>query len=183
MCSNKRALNTSNAPGITTYTQLLDPPDRRLAAELARLPLQSPGVAAYIHADVDRDVPFLQFWMPGDRENCRVLIHAGAVDESRRGSIRLVSPMDHGASRDEQRAHLARIVLVGEDEVRAAIAYAYTRLGLCVEPSSAVVIAAALGGQFLVEDDTVLVITGSNLDPALLDEVLSSSGDTRRPTR
>jgi threonine dehydratase len=81
------------------------------------------------------------------------------------------------------RAHLSRIVLTGEDEVRAAVAYAYTRLGLYVEPSAAVVIAAALGGQVPIEDDTVLVITGSNLDPALLDEVLSSSGDIRRPRR
>jgi phytoene dehydrogenase-like protein len=86
----------SNAPGIATYTKLLDPPDRTLAGELAELPLQSPGIAAYLHADVAREVPFLQFWLPGGGEKCRVLIHAGAVDDTRRNTVRLVSPMPHG---------------------------------------------------------------------------------------
>jgi len=102
------ALVVSNAPGVATYTNLLDPPDTALSAELAQLPLQSPGVAAYLHADVG-DVPFLQFWLPGAGEKCRVLIHAGAVDDTRRGTVRLVSPMDHGATLDEQHAHLARV--------------------------------------------------------------------------
>lgn len=103
-------LVVSNAPGIATYTRLLDPPDPALSDALARLPLQSPGVAAYLHADVDRAVPFLQFWLPGGDEKCRVLVHAGAVDDSRHGTIRLVSPMDHAATVDEQRAQLARIL-------------------------------------------------------------------------
>jgi phytoene dehydrogenase-like protein len=103
------SLVVSNAPGIATYTRLLDPPDTQLSRELAQLPLQSPGVAAYLHADVG-DVPFLQFWLPGNGEKCRVLVHAGAVDDSRRGTVRLVSPMDHGASVEEQQAHLARLL-------------------------------------------------------------------------
>ncbi|MBA3501796.1 MAG: FAD-dependent oxidoreductase [Deltaproteobacteria bacterium] len=104
------SLVISNAPGIATYTRLLDPPDPALSAELAQLPLQSPGIAAYIEADVGRDVPFLQFWLPGNGEKCRVLIHAGAVDDSRRGTVRIVSPMDHGGDADTQRAHLARVL-------------------------------------------------------------------------
>lgn len=103
------SLVVSNAPGIATYTRLLDPPDARLAAALAELPLQSPGVAAYLHAEVG-DVPFLQFWLPGNGEKCRVLIHAGAVDPSRRNTVRLLSPMDHGQGVDDQRALLARLV-------------------------------------------------------------------------
>jgi phytoene dehydrogenase-like protein len=99
----------SNAPGIATYTRLLDPPDTTLSAELAQLPLQSPGVAAYLHVDA-ADVPFLQFWLPGPDEKCRVLIHAGAVDDTRRGTVRLVSPLDHDATPDDQRAHLARLL-------------------------------------------------------------------------
>lgn len=102
------SLVISNAPGIATYTRLLDPPDPALSAELAQLPLQSPGIAAYLHADVDATVPFLQFWLPGNGEKCRVLIHAGAVDDTRRGTVRLVSPMDHGDT--AQRAHLERVL-------------------------------------------------------------------------
>ena len=104
------SLVISNAPGIATYTRLLDPPDPALTAELEELPLQSPGVAAYIHADVEPSVPFLQFWLPGNGAQCRVLIHAGAVDDTRRGTVRLVSPMHHGDDVAAQRAHLARLV-------------------------------------------------------------------------
>ena len=104
----------SNAPGVATYASLLDPPDPALSRSLVELPLQSPGVAAYLHADVEPDVPFLQFWLPGGDEKCRVLVHAGAVDHSRAGTVRLVSPVDHAwaerAGADAQRAHLDRIL-------------------------------------------------------------------------
>jgi threonine dehydratase len=72
------------------------------------------------------------------------------------------------------RAHVDPIVLVGEDEVLAAIAFAWRVLGLVVEPSAAVVLAALRGGHVIAEDDTVLVITGSNLDDALLDRALAA---------
>jgi phytoene desaturase len=104
----------SNAPGIATYTRLLDPPDERMVRDTESLSLQSPGVAAYLHAEVRGDVPFLQFWLPGGDEKCRVLVHAGAVDDTRRGTLRLVSPTDHGwaarAGADGQRALLDRLM-------------------------------------------------------------------------
>jgi phytoene dehydrogenase-like protein len=104
----------SNAPGIATYARLLDPPVESLVRETSALPLQSPGVAAYLHAEVRADVPFLQFWLPGGGAKCRVLVHAGAVDETRRGTLRLVSPTDHAwaerAGADGQRAALDRIL-------------------------------------------------------------------------
>ncbi len=77
------------------------------------------------------------------------------------------------------RAHVSDIVLVDEREVLAAIAYAYRALGLIVEPSAAVVIAAANSGRLQAEDDAVLVITGSNIDSEVLERALSPSGDTR----
>jgi threonine dehydratase len=48
------------------------------------------------------------------------------------------------------------------------MAFAYRALGLIVEPSSAVAIAAARGAM----DDTCVVITGSNVDPEVLDRAL-----------
>lgn len=108
------ALVVSNAPGIATYARLLDPPVEALVRATADLPLQSPGVAAYLHADVRADVPFLSFWLPGGGEKCRVLVHAGAVDDTRRGTLRLVSPTDHAwaerAARDGQGAQLDRLL-------------------------------------------------------------------------
>jgi threonine dehydratase len=66
------------------------------------------------------------------------------------------------------RAHVARILLVGEEAVLAAIAFAY-RMGFVVEPSSAVAIAAARDGA---DADTCVVVTGSNIDPETLDRAL-----------
>jgi phytoene dehydrogenase-like protein len=102
----------SNAPGVTTYAQLLDPPDPATMRAAIQLALQSPGVAAYLHADVARDVPFLQFWLPGGGAKCRVLVHAGAVDDSRRGTLRLVSPTDHAWA--EQRGPVAQRALLDD---------------------------------------------------------------------
>jgi threonine dehydratase len=72
------------------------------------------------------------------------------------------------------RAHIERIVLVGEEELLAAIAFAYRALGLLVEPSAAVVLAAARAGRVELEDDTVLVVTGANVDGALVDRALAT---------
>jgi threonine dehydratase len=69
------------------------------------------------------------------------------------------------------RAHLAEIRLVDEDAVLDAMAFAYRSLGLVVEPSAAVAIAAAQG----LGDDTCVVVTGSNVDPEVLDRALRRS--------
>lgn len=82
-----------NASGVGTYVELLDPPDTGLSRRLQQLPLQSPGVAAYLDVDADPAVPFLQFWLPGD--GARLLVCPGAADATRAGNARLVSPMAH----------------------------------------------------------------------------------------
>jgi len=87
----------SNAPGIGTYVDLLQPPDAGLSNALRALPLQSPGVAAYLDMEADSTVPFLQFWLPesGPRDWTRVLVNPGAYDPGRVGQGRLVSPTPH----------------------------------------------------------------------------------------
>jgi threonine dehydratase len=70
--------------------------------------------------------------------------------------------------------HVDSIVLVDEDEVLRAIAFAYRVLGLLVEPSSAVVLAAAASGRILAEDDTALIVTGSNIDAEVLERALAT---------
>ena len=99
----------SNAAGIATLAQLLDPPEPALAARLQALPLQSPGVAAYLHAEVAPEVPFLRFLLDQDR-GCRALLSPGSVDPERSGTARLLAPVDHAwaerAGPEGQRAHL-----------------------------------------------------------------------------
>jgi threonine dehydratase len=72
------------------------------------------------------------------------------------------------------RAHVKEIALVDDEEVLDAMAFAYRALGLVVEPSAAVGIAAMRAGRVPSGDDTVVVVTGSNVDPELLERALAS---------
>jgi threonine dehydratase len=76
---------------------------------------------------------------------------------------------------DLAKRYVDSVVLVDEDEVLRAIAFAYRVLGLLVEPSAAVVLAAVQSGRVAAEDDTALVVTGSNLDDEVLARALSAS--------
>ncbi len=64
------------------------------------------------------------------------------------------------------------IVTVSEDGIRRAVARAY-RLGLVVEPSAAVALAAFWDGALPAAPGTVVVVSGGNIDAALLDELLA----------
>ena len=87
----------------------------------------------------------------------------------------IASGLDGGVSERTYRVareHALRIALVEEGEILPAVAWAYRTLGQCVEPASATVLAAALRGQLTLDETTALVLTGGNLDAALLDRAL-----------
>jgi threonine dehydratase len=68
------------------------------------------------------------------------------------------------------------ITLVSEVAIRKAIVYAYRTLGLVVEASAAVTIAALLDEAIDVQGRrVVLVITGSNIEASLLDQLLAGA--------
>jgi threonine dehydratase len=72
------------------------------------------------------------------------------------------------------RAVLDGMVTVSEDEIRAAVRTLATRARLVAEPSGAVSTAAYLfHGDELPRGRTVAVVSGGNLDPALLAELLA----------
>ena len=73
------------------------------------------------------------------------------------------------------RRHRLELVLIDEATVLPAIAWAYRTLGLLVEPAAAVVIAAARAGKLSLHGETALVVTGGNVDEALLDRALTSA--------
>ena len=82
----------SNASPMSTYTQLLGHPPQREVRRLQKLPLQSPGVSAYLAIQPSGDARFLRFKLP--RQGlCRLLIQPGAVDPSRIGTARLLGPI------------------------------------------------------------------------------------------
>jgi threonine dehydratase len=70
--------------------------------------------------------------------------------------------------------HLEDVLTVSEEEIREAMRFALLRLKLVIEPSGAVPLAVALAGHLPPGTGRVgLLISGGNLDPALLGRLLS----------
>ena len=61
---------------------------------------------------------------------------------------------------------------VSDEEIRAAQRFAFSALNLVVEPGGAAALAAALAGKVPVSEDTVIMVTGGNCDPARFAETL-----------
>jgi phytoene dehydrogenase-like protein len=120
----------SGAGGVGTYLKLLpDAPDRE-RARLAALPLQSPGVCAYLACRGTVAGPYLRFRL-GGAHPCRLLIRPSVLDPSlgRDGwwPARLMAPLGHAQAealgRTGQEAFLDDVLQEawwrdGVDEVR-----------------------------------------------------------------
>jgi phytoene dehydrogenase-like protein len=117
----------SNHSGIGTYLDLVNnvpPPEQD---RLRRLPLQSPGVCAYLAIKGSVRPPYLRFFLPGNGQLCRLLIRPAVVDPAcaREGwqPARLLAPMAHAdaeaGGETGQRAYLERIL--GEEWWREGI--------------------------------------------------------------
>jgi threonine dehydratase len=72
--------------------------------------------------------------------------------------------------------HLESIALVSEAAIRAAVAFLYREAGVMAEPSGAVAVAGILTGAVAPSGTTVAIVSGGNLEPDLLDEILSEAG-------
>jgi threonine dehydratase len=71
-------------------------------------------------------------------------------------------------------ARRARALSVSDAQAAAAVRFAWERHGLVVEPGGAVALAALLAGKLEPEDDTVVVLSGGNIDPALHARIIGS---------
>jgi threonine dehydratase len=74
-----------------------------------------------------------------------------------------VSPITFGILRERN----AKALSVTDNEVAEAIRFAWDKHGLVVEPGAAVALAALVSGKLAPLDDTVVVLSGGNIDPAL----------------
>lgn len=74
-----------------------------------------------------------------------------------------VSPITLGVLSDRN----AQALSVSDTEVEEAIRYAWSRHQLVVEPGASVGLAAVLARKLLPLDDTVIMLSGGNIDPAL----------------
>jgi phytoene dehydrogenase-like protein len=85
--------------GIATYLELLDHEENPSQQRCEKLPLQSPGVCAYLAVQGKMESPYLRFLLPGGEQRCRLLIRPGVMNpEEQNGEwypARLLGPMDH----------------------------------------------------------------------------------------
>lgn len=83
-----------------------------------------------------------------------------------------VSPITFGILRHRH----ARALAVSDSEVEVAIRFAWKAHGLVVEPGAAVALAAAVSGKLEPLEDTVIVVSGGNIDPALHARIVAKAG-------
>ena len=77
------------------------------------------------------------------------------------------SPLTFGILRDHHALALALALAVCDAEVEEAIRFAWEMHGIIVEPGAAVGLAAVLAGKLEPVEDTIIVLSGGNIDPAL----------------
>jgi threonine dehydratase len=82
-----------------------------------------------------------------------------------------VSPITFGILRERK----AQALSVTDGEVEAAIRFAWKNHGLVVEPGAAVALAALVSGRLAPLEDTVVVVSGGNIDPALHARIVGSA--------
>jgi phytoene dehydrogenase-like protein len=88
----------ANCAALTTYLELLETPATN-AASLRQLPLQSPGVCAYLAVKGRGSPPYLKFKLGKPGERCRLLIQPQIVEDTGQSewtAVRLLGPMDYG---------------------------------------------------------------------------------------
>jgi threonine dehydratase len=68
----------------------------------------------------------------------------------------------------------AKSAAVSDAEVAEAVRFAWERHELVVEPGAAVALAALLSGKLEPQEDTVVVVSGGNIDPALHARIIAS---------
>lgn len=74
------------------------------------------------------------------------------------------------AQLQEHRDRVHGVALVEDDSLRDAVHFLYRECGMVVEPSGAATTAAVRSGAVRPAGPTVLVVSGGNVDPALLED-------------
>ncbi|MGI9406691.1 MAG: threonine ammonia-lyase [Hyphomicrobiaceae bacterium] len=79
------------------------------------------------------------------------------------------------------KAHLADVLVVTDDEARAAVRFAWEALKTVVEPGGAVALAALLSGKIDVTGQTVVaILSGGNIDAQLFAEIITDDRTARQ---
>ncbi|MEL7196854.1 MAG: pyridoxal-phosphate dependent enzyme [Pseudomonadota bacterium] len=65
-------------------------------------------------------------------------------------------------------------IAVTDDEVRTAQRWAFANLRMVIEPGGAAALAAALAGKIPLDENSVIMLTGGNADPALFAKTIAA---------
>jgi threonine dehydratase len=82
-----------------------------------------------------------------------------------------VSPITFGILKDRNAVALS----VSDEEVADAMRFAWQQHGLVVEPGGAAGLAALLSGKLALLEDTVVLLSGGNVDPALHARIIDTA--------
>jgi threonine dehydratase len=82
-----------------------------------------------------------------------------------------VSPITYEILRNRN----AKAAAVSDEEVAEAIRFAWAKHQLIVEPGASVGLAALLAGRIEPREDTVVVVSGGNIDPALHARIIAEA--------
>ena len=147
-----------------------------IAAQLGRAPsrIVVPTGGGGLAAGIALACPAAELWCvePAGWDDMARSLAGGAIVEVPAGApptlcdalqTTRVSPITFGILH----AAGARGVAVSEAEIAAAVRLAWRGLGLVVEPGGAVALAAVMAQRVPVDGDTVVVLSGGNIDPAL----------------
>lgn len=106
----------SNYSGVGTYLDLVEVP-KAVRDRLQRLPLQSPGVCAYLAVRNPSKDMYLRFLLPGSGETCRLHVTPSAVAPQLKRDgwwpARLIAPMPYSLAErgaEAQREFLERVL-------------------------------------------------------------------------
>ena len=116
---------------------------------------------------------------PDNFDDHRRSLASGKIERNavNTGSIcdALLSPQPGNLTFAINSLRLAGALTVSDEEVLAAMAYAYHELKLVVEPGGAVALAGVLNGKIATEDRrTVIVLSGGNVDAVMFNRALAS---------
>ena len=143
------------------------------------VPVSGGGLAAGIALAAETPGPRLRVFSaePETHDDHRQSLEAGRriqVD-SPSPSIcdALMQPIPGEVTFEVNRDRLAGGVVASDDEVLTAMRYAFEKLKLVVEPGGAIGLAALLAGRISGTGSTVVVLSGGNVDPALMAKAIS----------
>jgi threonine dehydratase len=158
---------------------------RGIADPVVLVPTGGGGLVAGIALALSADLPGADVWTvePETFDDHRRSFEAGArvgvVPGGRSICDSLLAPSPGEVPWEINRRLIRGSAAVSDDSVRAAMRFAVSELSLVAEPGGAVGLAALLDDAVVGERPVVVVVSGANVDPELLREVLAGADGLR----